>query len=182
MKCGSKISTGYPINPMRCGPDDTALMAAPGKVVLFSPETRPGTIYSRSFTVNPGEAIIIDTYNMPDNGMIYVNRLVKSTTGPTTGDTCDPCAMDGAYGTDGRILFREKMTLGGQYWGLGKHFLGIVQQPILQLIVMIPGTYELELSNTDMLGDMEVEYMVVPLASIMHMPAFYYPGNYKVAN
>lgn len=180
MKCGSKISTGYPINPMRCGPDDTALMAAPGKVVLFSPETRHGTIYSRSFTVNPGEAVIIDAYNMPEHRNIFVNRLVKSTTGPMTGDTCDPCAMDGAYGTEGRILFRGKMALGGQPWRLYYDLSNSAMYT--QMIIMIPGTYELELEETDMLGDMEVEYMTVPLASIMHMPLIYYPGRYREVN
>ena len=51
---------------------------------------------------------------------------------------------------------------------------------ILQMMIMIPGTYELELSDVSMLGDLEVEYMRWNLPVTPNMPFSYFAGSSQV--
>lgn len=170
------ISTGYYVNNTQSCVTDNRVIVSPGKSILFSPETPQGTVFSPTFSVYPGSAILIDAYNMPLDQPIYVNRVVKSTTAPITGDPCDPCAMNGAYGTSGVITFRERMTLGGKpnAWRLIKTAEPATQT--LQLLVAVPGTYELELSDTNMLGDLEVEYAEWLINATPCLPFNYFAG------
>ena len=180
MRCGSNIVTGAVVPGTGYAmPSNDYIVQSPGKVVLFSPETPQGTIFSRSIAVPAGTAVLIDAYNMPVNHHIWVNRIVKSTTAPFTGDPCDPCAMNAAYGTEGVVVFRERMTLAGglNSWALIKHDDDRCDvNTVLQLLIVIPGMYELELEDTTMLGDMEVEYMTWPMTLIPYMPKEYFAG------
>lgn len=154
MNCGMNISTGTYAKTTRncCPPDKMPVVKTPGKAILFSPESPTDVKYSNSFTITMGMVALIDAYNMTEGSTIYVNRLVKSTTALPVGDNCDPCAMNSAYGTDGVVLFRERMRLGGNEWKL-------VEGTRPQLFIPIPGIYELELEDVEMLGDLEVEIM-----------------------
>lgn len=175
MKCGSNISTGFVTGPRNsCVSNGNILAAAPGRTILFSPETPLDTKFSDTFTVDPGRCVLIDTYNMPFDKAIYVNRVVKSTTRPISGDSCDPCAMAAAYGTKDVIVFRERMMLGSDYnepWRLVKTEGGVC---ILQMLIVIPGTYELELMDDNMLGDLEVEYMSFSMEQMPVLPSKYF--------
>lgn len=176
MNCGN-ISTGvYAAAATGCGADKSFVVKSPGKVILFSPESPYDDKYSPSFTVKAGVSVLIDAYNMPDDSRIFVNRLVKTTTPPTIGSNCDPCAMHGAYGTNGLVLFRERMRLGctSEYgWCLQKY---TDESTITQLLINIPGTYELELETVDMLGDLEVELMEWSNSATIALPSQYYAG------
>lgn len=175
-RCGD-IQTGYSTLNNPCGPvTGGVMMPTPGKNILFGPDTPQGTIFSPSFTVVPGQVVLIDTYNMPQDYYIYVNRIVKSNFGPMTGENCDPCAFDRAFGSDGKITFRERMTLGGsnEHWSLIKR--ADVSQSRLQLMIAIPGIYELELENTNMLGNMEVEYFAWEATILPYLPKDYFAG------
>lgn len=168
------ISTGF-VRPVGrgCVPANDLVIASPGKIILFSPETPQGTVYSPTFTVSSGLAVLLDAYNLPVDKHIYVNRIVKSTTAPAVGDTCDPCAMGTAFDPAGVIVFRERMTLGNpDAWQLVKTAAG----GVLQLLIVVPGTYELELEDTTMLGDMEVEYMAWSVETMPDLPSSYFAG------
>ena len=105
-----------------------------------------------------------------------MNRIVKSNFGPIAGDNCDPCAFDHAFGSDGKITFRERMTLGGssEHWSLIKR--ADVSQSRLQLMIAVPGIYELELEEADMLGTMEVEYLAWEATILSYLPKEYFAG------
>lgn len=175
MKCDSHISTGFVAGPRNsCVPNGNILAASPGRTILFSPETPLDTKFSDTFTVDPGRCVLIDTYNMPFDKAIYVNRVVKSTTRPISGDSCDPCAMAAAYGTRDVIVFRERMMLGsvnGEPWQLVKTEGGVA---IVQMLIVVPGTYELELMDDNMLGDLEVEYMSFSMEQMPVLPSKYF--------
>lgn len=177
MSCGCSIVTGYAVSPMsNCPPMEGRLLQSPGKNILFSPDTPQGTIFSPSITVTPGKCVLIDAYNMPKDQPIYVNRIVKSTSGPVQVDMCDPCAIKcAALGAPGTIMFRERMRMGctGAPWQLLNSDQTV---PVIQLLVAVPGTYELELSDTNMLGDMEVEYVGWDLSLTPYLPKDYFAG------
>ena len=176
MQICSNVKTGYVRTAESCSPAGGVMVSTPGKIILFSPETAQGTIFSPSFSVMPGTMVLIDAYNMPEDYHIYLNRIIKSNYAPTVGDSCDPCAMDRAFGVDGKITFRERMTLGGssEHWSLLKK--NDVSQSRLQLLITIPGMYELELEDTTMLGNMEVEYMIWNNSLTPYLPKDYFAG------
>lgn len=189
MNCGSGVCTGYVKARSSCEPVNKALVASPGKTILFSPESPTDQKYSAAFTVTPGSAVLLEAYNLPVQQNIYVNRIVKSTAAFPVGDACDPCSLTGAYGVDGVIVFRERMTLGNGWksWVLRREYdiPGLAggtpsnAQSILQLMVVVPGTYELELEDVSMLGDLEVEYSVWPVNSMPDLPKEYFAGIVK---
>lgn len=170
MNCGN-ISTGSYTTPRPvCPPEqNTPLMKSPGKIIFFSPESPVDIKYSPSVTVEPGQALLITSYNW--NGPtaeIYVNSIVKSTTPPRCGgNNCNPCDMAYAYGTDGVIVFRQRMLLGKYYWA--------VTAQNSQLLIALPGMYELEVQSTEMLGrDLEVEGVFMPAPH--NLPEEYFAG------
>lgn len=177
MRRCSDIQTGYAVQSNPCAAVTGGVMVpTPGKNILFCPDTPHGTIFSPSFTVVPGQVVLIDAYNMPQDYHIFVNRIVKSNFGPMAGDNCDPCAFDHAFGSDGKITFRERMTLGGsnEHWSLIKR--ADVSQSRLQLMIAVPGIYELELEEADMLGTMEVEYLAWDAIILPYLPKEYFAG------
>lgn len=181
MRNCSNVSVGAYIPGRGCSSIGGPLTATPGKSVLFSPESPQGYVYSPSFTIVPGQIVLIDAYNLTYDLPIYVNRVLISTTGAGTGDNCDPCAMGSAYGSAGVITFRERMSLGRDIrcWELVKYSTEECEyQSKLQLMIAVPGTYELELSDASMLGDMQVEYQEWTAVLTPTLPPSYHAGIY----
>lgn len=177
MNCGGITTGTYVAGKTVCPTDQSYVVKSPGKTILFSPESNYDEKYSAFFTVKPGYVVLIDGYNIPDNGVIYVNRLVVSTTSlPPGGNNCDPCAMMGAYGTNGIVVFRERMRLGSTDSN-GWRLQNVDGVKVSQMMISVPGTYELELADVDMLGDMEVEMMEWQLALTSNLPASYFAGQ-----
>ena len=158
-------------------PSGTCLVASPGKVILFSPTTPAGTDRSAPFTVTPGKAVLIDAYNLKENLPIYVNRLVVTSDCIKGGNACDASDFRNAAGSASTIVYRERMTLGtSNKWRLLKN-ADDSQPSRLQLLIAVPGTYELELSDaTQLLGDLEVEYMEFKVSEVGSLPDIYYGG------
>lgn len=123
---------------------------------------------------------MLEAYNMPDDSPIYINRLVRASFAPPTATPCPPCNMGMFPGPEGIIMSRERMTLGdGQkWWRLYKNSAG--DDSVLQSIIAVPGVYELELSDPDMLGDLQVEYITWNLSLTPGMPSVYYAGKAKI--
>ena len=172
----ANIQTGYAVpSPSNCNSD--LVVASPGNHILFCPESPMDQKYSPSFTVTPGQVILIDAYNMPDSMPIYVNRIVLSSSPECGACYRDPCKTMRVE-SSGQIIFRERMTLGNdrRQWQLFK----TSTFSILQMMIMIPGTYELELSDVSMLGDLEVEYMRWNLPVTPNMPFSYFAGSSQV--
>ena len=177
MSCN--ISTGYALNPVPPAPAGNCVTSAPGKIVLFSPETLSGTVYSSSFTVLPGYAAIIDAYNMVEGFHIYVNRLSITAPCPTTGSSCDPVAMANPYGGSSVIAGQARMTLGNNPdgWSLYKSADETATPSRMQMLIAIPGTYNLELEDTgSQLGMMEVDAQMFSLKGIPCIPSVYHAG------
>lgn len=174
------VSTGY----YRGGPsrvsNENAQLFTPGRVVLFSQESNLDSVYSPSFNVEAGQAAFVEAYNMPDANPIYVNRLVRASYAPPQASPCPPCNMDKFPGPDGIIVNRERMTLGDgeKWWQLFKDEAS--QTSVLQMLIVIPGTYELELSSVDMIGDLQVEYLTWNLSLTPHLPSVYYAGKSNI--
>lgn len=177
MSCN--VSTGYSLNPVPPAPASNCITSAPGKLVLFAPDTLSGTVYSPSFTVLPGYAVLIDAYNMVDGFHIYVNRLSITAPCPTTGSSCDPAAMANPYGGSSIIAGQSRMTLGNDAdgWALYKSSNETDKASKLQLLITIPGTYNLELEDTvSQLGMMEVDAQIFSLKGMDCIPAVYHAG------
>jgi len=169
------INTGGWFGGDPCGPaPEQRIQNTPGKEILFSPNTPPGTIYSHVFTVGPGQVVLIDAYNMPDFSWVRVNRVAVSNYAPIVIDgPCPPCNML-KRDPDGQITFEAPMTLGCEpCWRLFRNS-DIDQQ--LQLMFMVPGMYRLELKDTDMLGDLEVEMQRWVMANTPSIPHNYNAG------
>ena len=161
-------------------PQGTCLVASPGKSILFSPTTPAGTDRSAAFTITPGMGVLIDAYNMVPDLKIFLNRLVVTSECITAGNACDPNDFRKAGGSSPVVVFRERMTLGNNpaYWTLCK-FSDEKKYSRLQMLVTVPGTYELELEDpTVQLGDLEVEYQSFKLSDVGHLPDNYYGGIY----
>lgn len=174
MSFGCDISTGYTVTPSSSMlQPDNRLYQSPGRNILFSPESPQGSVYSSSFTITPGTCVLIDAYNLPENQPIYVNRIVKSTGSVGVPDMCDPCAIQcAAYGLPGTVVFRERMRLGcsKEPWQLIK----TADNVTTQLLIAVPGMYELELSSVGMLGTLEVEYISWDMRLTVGLPSAYY--------
>lgn len=174
---GCNITTGVTLGAS-VTPSGSCLVASPGKKILFSPETPAGTDRSETFTVTPGSAILIDAYNMKsDDQKIFLDRVIVTSECITA---CNACSDDikKAAGSAPVIVFRERMTLGNNpaYWTLCK-FSDPAKYSRCQMLIAIPGTYQLELQNPDtQLGDLEVEYQVLKLSDLGHIPANYFGG------
>lgn len=135
--CGG--SSGPRVAPAG-GPATTAM-------VLFSPETPPGTVLSPRLTVIPGVAYLISAYNLPSDRKIYLNQV---STGTIASGICSGRNRD-------QDFFIQRFVLGGEErWTMD------AERP--QLLLAAPGRYRLELENEDMLGaELQVEYTSWPL-------------------
>jgi len=160
-------------------PQGTCLVSSPGKVVLFSPTTLSGTDRSVAFTIPAGMGVLIDAYNMVPGYHIYLNRLVVTSECLTAGNACNPEDYSKAGSSQPVVVFRERMTLGNNpdRWSLYKQPDESKGNSRCQLLITVPGTYELELEDVSVqLGDMEVEYKSFKLADVGHLPDVYYGG------
>lgn len=176
MSCGN-ITTGY-FRDTTTTIGDNITTGSPGRVILFSPESPIDIVYSPTFTVVPGSPAFIEAYNMPTDSPIYVNRLVRGSFRPPHATPCPPCNMGAFPGPDGIITARSRMTLGdGQnWWRLIKFGGADEKKSVLQLMIVIPGLYELELSSPNMIGNLQVEYITWNLSLTTPMPSVYYAG------
>lgn len=174
----SGVSTGYVPQGAPCKQDDGTGQIVPDITVLFSPDSPPDSVTSvKSIPVMAGQAVLIEAYNMPDDMPIYVNRIIKASYPPYTGVTCPPCAMPYVQGPDGYTVFKERMTLGSENcWTLIKSNSESECASRLQLIITVPGLYELELSSVEMLGSLQVQYIRWELGLTPNMPSLYYAG------
>jgi len=174
---GCDIDTGYSLSAPST-PSSVCIVKSPGKNILFSPETLPGTDRSTYFTVEPGSAVLIDAYNLEYDKHIYLNRLVLSSNCKVPGNACNPHDIANPVGSYIR-LYGERMTLGGtaEKWSIIKYNSESTKESQLQLLIAIPGTYELELEDpaTQLNGTMEVEYMKFDLRNL-HLADLYFGG------
>lgn len=173
MSCN--VTTGYSLSASASASSGTCLVATPGKVILFSPETLAGTDRSIPFTITPGNAALIDAYNLTADYHVYLNKAIYTSTCKVQGCACDPKSISG-ISTPVR-MYGERMTLGGnpENWSLIK-YSDESKVSRLQLLIAIPGTFELELEDPDaQLGNMEIEMQVFPIKEL-HLPDNYFGG------
>jgi len=172
----SNVSTGF-FRPGSQAGTASQLQAVPGRVSLFTPESPAEEIFSPTFTVDVGNMALIEAYNMPSDFPIYVNRVVRANFIPPTVSSCPPSNMAAFPGRDGIIISRERMTLGGSQlqWQLNKNSTDS-SLSILQLMIAIPGVYELELSSEDMLGELLVEFILWDSRLTRGLPDAYFAG------
>ena len=86
--------------------------------------------------------------------------------------------MKAAAGSTPEIVYRNRMNIGNSasYWTLVS-FSDEKKKSRNQLLITLPGTYELELEDAaQQLGDMEVEYQSFKLSDVGHLPDSYYGG------
>ena len=173
---GCNIVTGIALSPS-VSPKGTCLVASPGKRVLFSPTTPAGTDRSEPITITPGNAILIDAYNMKVDLHIYIDRVVVTSECITQGNACAD-DMKSAGQASPVIVFRERLTVGNNpdNWTLCK-YSDSEKVSRCQLLLAIPGTYQLELESPDeQLGDLEVEYQMFKLSDLGMLPKNYFGG------
>lgn len=173
----SNVSTGEFIGSSGCcSGGSRKLVNTPGKIVLFSYESPLDMIFSPPFRITPGWEVLIDAYNLPIDSPIYVNRVLTSSFSAEAGSSCDPCAMRNAVSDESVITFRERMTLGmsRDCWQLVKK--SNESESKLQLFIAVPGTYQLELSDVAMLGDLHVELATWESRLTTDYPAVYHAG------
>lgn len=174
----SEISTGRFIEQNRSRRDDR-LITSPGNLILFDAYSSAEDKFSPFFSIQPGEAALIDAYNLDYDQYIYLNRLVVSSYAPTTGCNCDPRDMQGAYGQPGQITYIARMTLGGddRAWALYNPSSSQCEhRRRLQMLLAIPGKYNLELDDVSMLGSLRVEAQIWKLTQTPYLPNNYFAG------
>jgi hypothetical protein len=122
---------------------------SPSNVVVFSPSSPSGQIYSQKIAISFGELFLFRAFNIPEDRAIYFNGVSVSTSMPTSGGACCP-PVGFLSGPD---LYIQRMTVGGpDKW--------VLTDLLPQVLVNLPGQYRLELSNEDMVGtDLYVEYI-----------------------
>ena len=173
---GCNIVTGVALSPA-FSPKGTCLVSSPGKRVLFSPTTPAGTDRSEPITITPGNAILIDAYNMATDLHIYVIRVVVTSECITQGNACSD-DMKSAGRTAPVVVYRERLTIGNDpdKWTLCK-YSDNTKVSRCQLLLAIPGTYQLELESPDeQLGDLEVEAQAFKLSDLGMLPKNYFGG------
>lgn len=167
------VATGYVPAPPVPAQGGDCVTTSPGKTLLFTPDTMIGTEYSPIFVILPGQAVILDSYNLVPGYSIFVERLVRSSYCPPVGCACQDLSRAG--GQDGVTAFAELMKLGGKVWRLFKSEDGL--SDILQIVMTIPGIYRLKLEDPDaQLGTMEVEAQYCKRADLGGVPDTYFAG------
>lgn len=176
------IETGYEYTPVVQVADCKA--TTPGRTILFSPDTIPGTETSPAFTIPAGKVGFIETYGLelaPDYH-IYLERLVIQPMCPTQVNACGNDVVNMPKGRS-YTSFWGPMTLGNdpEMWSLIK-YSGTTESSKtyhdrLQLLVAIPGTYRLRLESTvQQLGSLEVEFSTLNVDDLKGIPSVYYAG------
>lgn len=172
------VSTGYIPGGAAPAPSEACVVSTGGRRVLICPETALDAATTETFTIQPGQAAIIDAYNMVEDKRIYVQRVVRQAYCAGVGVACNPHDLRSvATAPQGPIAFYERMTLGSpDLWSLVKASGSSGAKSRLQLIVAVPGVYRLELEDPEsQLGELEVEYMVMDLRDL-HLPDAYFAG------
>lgn len=179
MSCN--IITGYTVGQdTRSGDDAACVNVSPGKVALITPETPQGTRYTRTFTVPAGDAVLIEAFNLVPEYHVYVNRVVRSSECARSGCACDANDLQSTYKAESSVAFRSRMTLGNNSgrWSL-IDFTDVTHGPRLQLLITIPGMYELELEDPDAQlaqGLTWIDYQTFRLDQVGFMPSAYQAG------
>lgn len=177
---GCNITTGYSVGAAAASTSN-CVITSPGKIVLFDPTTLAGTKRSNPFTIPEGSVGIIDGYNLKEGYHIYLNKLVILSKCVTTGCGCDGNAkIADAMGEKADVAFRSRMTIGNNpgYWSLYNPS-DSGQYPRLQMLVAIPGTYELELEDEQaqlMDNMMQVELQISKRSVLGQLPDNYFGG------
>lgn len=153
-------------------------LGIPNFVPLFTPETPDNTQYSEPIHVQPGTSILIEAYNMASSVPIYVNKIVTATYNHNTASMCPPCCVPSVISPESQIVFRSRVTLGDgmDYWKLEADS-GTENNTVAQLMIQIPGSYELELSDPDsLLGILYVHYYKWDSRLVQGLPFKYHAG------
>lgn len=151
--------------------------ATPGYTPLFTPETPMGTRFSKRFLVPPGQSVLVEAYNLQDDMPIWVNRLIIMSQNHNTGTMCPPCGIS-PLSPDEAQAFRSRLTMGmgEQTWSLINYSGANRPYSRLQILIQLPGWYDLELSNTNMLGTLQVYYSMWDNSLTPNLPVYYYTG------
>lgn len=172
------IDTGYIPGGAPLPPSDTCVVSTGGRRVLICPETALDASTTETFSVQPGQAVIIDAYNMVEDKHIYVQRVVRQAYCASVGVACNPRDLRSVGAApQGPIAFYERMTLGDpDLWSLVRASESSGGRSRLQLIIAVPGVYRLELEDPEsQLGELEVECMAMDLRDL-HLPDAYFAG------
>ena len=169
MSCDD-ISIGHTIATPCCDFDGPVVPAPGGRHILFCPDSPADDKFSRPFIIPEGRTFLLDAYNLPNNKPIYVRRVILSSTPPYIGDNSNICDRVRPYVEQAKVIFRAPMRLGGKDWKL-------CAPDEFQLLMTIPGTYQLELSDITMLGNLEVEYTIFANEDMLHYPFNYFAGQ-----
>lgn len=139
-------------------------------MMLFCPETSTGTLRSVVIEIPAHHFILVDAFNMKEGDKIWLNRVSKASFSYPRKECCDPNNSVDYNMPPSVTPFRNRMALGKgpDFWALTS------DRP--QLIISIPGFYDFELDDVDMLVPMElyVEYRIYP--NIQYLPAGYQGG------
>lgn len=179
MECN--ISTGYVSGPLPPQPHDPCVVKSPGKQILFDMDSSLGMAESPYFSVEPGNAVLIDTYNMVEDLHIYTERLVITSQCQRVAPACDPFNLVHAVGITSELAAHERMSIGGdaERWSLIK-YSDEAKESRLQMLVALPGTYRLVLEDPSAqlapITDLRVEYMKFDMAKMPYLPAAYFAG------
>lgn len=174
----NNISTGSYLGfQSRLG--DGQLLPAHGRVYFFDSLSRTDMALSHPVQVSAGQVLLISAYEMPYDMPIWINRLVQANAAPICGDNCQPGVLENAGGPMAQVVRRERMTLGvGQNGWVFNRSSTKPNCSVLQLIVAVPGWYELEVSDLSMLADgtliVEGEFWNYNLTQ--GIPTVYYAG------
>lgn len=178
MSCDNELSFGVYLPSVQGG--DPRKLALPSEIkVLFHELSPRESKLSNVFPVREKEIAVIETYNMPSGYHIYTNRVIWSSPIPITGPMCGTDNACKQMRQEGEVLFRERMTLGYaglENWSLYRPSTGCTKNPRLQLIIAVPGVYELELEDESMLGDLLVTYTIFNKELTSPLPFDYYAG------
>lgn len=131
-------------------------------IVLFDATTR--TQFSGVINVPVDSTFLIVAYEIPDNVQAVLNIVSLATSDlPHACDT--PCCIDIDVSTP--ILHRMPMVLGGKVWQ--------VSADAPQLLIVLPGLYQLELSDESAIGQAIV--LGVPTGKIPTVLPFGYAAG-----
>ena len=142
--------------------------AAGKHIVLFDPTST----YAQSslITVHPGNSVLLVGYNIPEQAVFTVEGVSVGTNPSPNGYGC--CRTGSMSentivpGSSPNILFRSPVKLGGKLWALTAEND--------RLLISLPGEYLLVLNDTQYLGDVQIELIVVP--GYQQLPFAYMAG------
>lgn len=131
-------------------------------IILFDDKSTSNL--SSVFVVPSNTAFLIVAYDIPADVNAVVNMVSISTM--AMPHACDsPCCIDIDMTTP--ILYRIPMTLGGKVWR--------VSEANRQLLLVLPGFYQLELSQSESLSAATIEG--IPLRNVATVLPFQYAAG-----